>query len=146
MNEPQIVLIEDNPADVFLVEMALKENDVQYKMTLFNNGEEALKVLCAPEGAELISFVPDAILLDLNTPRSDGFSVLNQLRHTPRLAHVPMAIITSSQATSDIARVSRFGEVRYIQKPSRLETFLSTVGQAVKEMLEPHHPDPARTG
>ena len=135
MGESQVVLIEDNPADVFLVQMALKESNVRCEMTMFNNGEEALSVLCPPEGAEPNHFVPDAILLDLNTPKSDGFSVLIRLRQTPRLAHVPIAIITSSQATSDKARVSRLGAVRYIQKPSQLEAFLSTVGQAVKEML-----------
>jgi CheY-like chemotaxis protein len=104
-------------------------------MTMFNNGEEALATLCPPEGAGPNTFVPDAILLDLNTPKSDGFSVLIRLRQTPRFAHVPIAIITSSQASSDRARVSRLGSIRYIQKPSHLEAFLSTVGQAVKEML-----------
>ena len=135
VSQCQVVLIEDNPADVFLVQLALKENDVPCKITMFNNGEEALSVLCPPEGAEPNTFVPDAILLDLNTPKSDGFSVLIRLREAPRLAHVPIAIITSSQATSDKDRISRLGAIRYIQKPSQLEAFLSTVGQAVKEML-----------
>ncbi|MGH9630356.1 MAG: hypothetical protein ACRD7E_18745 [Bryobacteraceae bacterium] len=68
---------------------------------MFNNGEEALQALCPPEGAEPNTFIPDAILLDLNTPKSDGFNVLIRLRQTPRLAHVPIAILTLSQATSD---------------------------------------------
>jgi len=131
----QIVLIEDNPADVFLVELALRENNVACDMTLFNNGEEALSVLCPPEGRVENTFVPDAILLDLNTPKSDGFSVLARLRLNSRLAEVPIAIITSSQATSDRDRISRFGGIRYIKKPSQLDAFLSTVGRAVKEMI-----------
>ena len=135
MSQCQIVLIEDNPADVFLVRLALKENDVPCEMTLFNNGEEALRVLCPQNGDAENAFVPDVILLDLNTPRSDGFSVLARLRQTPRLAKVPIAIITSSQATSDQDRIARLGGIRYIQKPSQLEAFLSTVSRAVKEML-----------
>lgn len=134
--EIQIVLIEDNPADVFLVQMALKENEVPCEMTVFENGEEALTVLCPQEDAAPNTFVPDVILLDLNTPKSDGFQVLMRLKQTPRLSQVPIAIITSSQATSDRDRISRIGSVRYILKPSQLEAFLSTVGLAVKEMLE----------
>jgi chemotaxis family two-component system response regulator Rcp1 len=135
LSQCQIVLIEDNPADVLLVRLALKENDVPCEMTLFNNGEEALRVLCPPEGGMENTFVPDAILLDLNTPKSDGFSVLARLRETPRLAKVPIAIITSSQATSDQDRITRLGGIRYIQKPSPLDAFLSIVSKAVKEML-----------
>jgi two-component system, chemotaxis family, response regulator Rcp1 len=136
MKAAQIVLIEDNPADVYLVELALKESGVIYEMTKFKRGEEALQALCPPEGtADTSAFMPDAILLDLNTPKSDGFQVLIKMKLSPRLAHVPMAIITSSQATSDKHRTVLQG-ARYIQKPAQLEEFLNTVGHAVKEMLE----------
>src|SRR6266446_10439670 len=101
MKPAQIVLIEDNPADVYLVELALEEYGVTYEMTKFKSGEEALRALCSPEVTETSAFVPDAILLDLNTPKSDGFEVLIQLKQAPHLAHVPMAVITSSQAPSD---------------------------------------------
>ena len=63
MKPAQIVLIEDNPADVLLVELALKENDIICHLTRFANGEEAVRVLCGPEAPD--SLVPDAILLDL---------------------------------------------------------------------------------
>ena len=138
MSPCRIVLIEDNPADVFLVQLALSENNVPCEMTLFNNGEEALGVLCPPDGTAENTFVPDAILLDLNTPRSDGFSVLARLRLNSRLAEVPIAIITSSQATSDQDRIARLG-IRYIKKPSQLDAFLSTVGGAVQEMIRNLH-------
>jgi two-component system, chemotaxis family, response regulator Rcp1 len=135
MKAAQIVLIEDNPADVYLVELALKESGVICEMTKFTSGEEALRALCPAEGTETSALVPDAILLDLNTPKSDGFEVLIKMKLSPRLAHVPMAIITSSQATSDKHRTVLQG-TRYIEKPAQLEEFLNTVGQAVKEMLE----------
>ena len=135
MKAAQIVLIEDNSADVFLVELALRESCIIYEMTRFKSGEEALRSLCPPEGSETSAFVPDAILLDLNTPKSDGFEVLIKLKLSPRLARVPMAIITSSQATSDKHRASLQG-TRYIQKPAQLEAFLTTVGQAIREMIE----------
>jgi len=135
MKAAQIVLIEDNPADVFLVELALKESGIAYEMTKFKSGQEALTVLCPPEGTDISAFVPDAILLDLNTPQSDGFQVLIKLKLSPRLARVPMAVITSSPATSDKHRTALQG-TRYIQKPAQLEEFLTTVGQAVKDIIE----------
>ena len=135
MKPAQIVLIEDNPADVYLVELALKEKGITHEMTRLNSGEEALRALCPSDGTETSAFVPDAILLDLNTPKSDGFEVLITLKLSPRLARVPMAIITSSQAASDKHRTALQG-TRYIQKPAQLQEFLTTVGQAVKEMLD----------
>ena len=142
MGQWQIVVIEDNPADVFLVQLALESNDVACEMTTFENGQEALKVLCPAGETGSNALVPDAILLDLNTPKSDGFDVLNEIRKSPRLSHTPVAILTSSQATSDKGRASRMG-VRYIEKPSHLEAFLSTVGNAVKDMLAQKAPRPA---
>jgi CheY-like chemotaxis protein len=135
MRTKRIVLIEDNPADVLLVQKALEAEGVACEMTEFESGLEALKVLCPPEGTEANLFVPDAILLDLNTPKSDGFNVLVRIKNTPHLADVPIAIFTSSQAGSDKARSDSLGAARYIQKPSGLDEFLSTVGRAIKEML-----------
>jgi chemotaxis family two-component system response regulator Rcp1 len=133
MNPAEIVLIEDNAADVFLIELALKENGIVHRLTRFTSGEEAVQILCNPD--DMDPLVPDAILLDLNTPRSDGFQVLATLKQAPRFAGVPIAIITSSRATSDKHR-ARLNGTRLIEKPSQLAAFLSTVGEAVKEMLE----------
>ena len=127
MKPAQIVLIEDNPADVLLVQLALKENHVACELTTFSSGREALRTLCPPAETETNAFVPDAILLDLNTPKSDGFEVLDKLKQTPHLAHVPVAIITSSRAAKDKARTYRLGAIRYVQKPSQLEEFLANL-------------------
>ena len=132
MNPARIILIEDNPADVLLIELALKENGIPYDLKRFETGEEALRILCGPDAPD--DAVPDAILLDLNTPRSDGFQVLIKLKQFPRFARVPIAIISSSPATSDKHR-SHLQGTRYIEKPSQLNDFIATVGGAVREML-----------
>jgi CheY-like chemotaxis protein len=75
MNVAHIVLVEDNPGDVLLIEMALKANCIPYELTRFESGQDAVDALCAP-CAVTHPFHPDAILLDLNTPKSDGFEVL----------------------------------------------------------------------
>jgi CheY-like chemotaxis protein len=74
------------PADVLLVELALKESGIQFELTRFANGEEAVKCLCAPGAEKTAAVQPDVILLDLNTPKSDGFAILGKLRlnSTPR--------------------------------------------------------------
>ncbi|HEY3742752.1 MAG TPA: response regulator [Bryobacteraceae bacterium] len=132
MKSAQIVLIEDNPADVTLVEMALKENGIEHTLTRFENGEDAIRILCA--GLPKVDLKPDVILLDLNTPRTDGFETLHRIRDTPRLLGVPIAILTSSGDRKDKHRATLQG-ARYIVKPLQLKEFLSTVGRAVQEML-----------
>jgi len=132
MKPAQIVLIEDNPADVLLVTMALKENGVEHVLTPFESGQDAIRALCAePEDSGL---VPDAILLDLNTPGIDGFEALHRFKESPRLCDVPIAILTSSRDRKDKHRAAIQG-ARYIEKPSQLNDFLMSVGHAVKEML-----------
>ena len=132
MKPALIVLIEDNPADVLLVKMALEENGITHALTQFDSGTEALEKLCFPKAGEL---VPDAILLDLNTPQTDGFEALRTLKQSPRLSNVPIAILTSSRAIADKRRAALEG-TRYIEKPSQLVEFLDSVGGAVKEMLD----------
>jgi CheY-like chemotaxis protein len=130
MNTAQIVLIEDNPADVELVKLAVQEAGVKGEITLFPNGRDALKALAEPT----LSLQPDVILLDLNTPRTDGFEVHLKLRQLPRLSQVPIAILTSSRARADKHRAALQG-ARYVEKPSQLQDFLTTVGELIKELL-----------
>ena len=131
MKSRHIVLIEDNPVDVFLVEKALAKAGIDCTLTHFTNGNEAVRVLCAhQDGAP----VPDAILLDLNTPWSDGFEALLRLQQAPRLANVPIAILTGSNDHTDKHRAAVHG-ARYIEKPIGMQEFFDTVGKAVKEML-----------
>jgi CheY-like chemotaxis protein len=132
MKPARIVLVEDNPADVYLFELALRENGICYELIHFETGAEAVHGLCDLETMQTER--PDIILLDLNTPRSDGFQVLLRFRNNPDFATVPMAIITSSRASSDKFR-SHLQGVRLIEKPSQLEDFLEAVGKAVQEML-----------
>lgn len=132
MKPAQIVLIEDNPADVLLVKKALRENGIDHSLTQFESGIEAIRVLCAANPDSY--FVPDAILLDLNTPRTDGFEALHRLMEFPRFAGVPIAILTSSRDRKDKHRAALQG-ARYIEKPSQLSEFLTSVGGTVREML-----------
>jgi two-component system, chemotaxis family, response regulator Rcp1 len=135
MRALEIVLIEDNPGDVRLVQMALDEAELPHQLTRFKNGHEAMESLCATPGKAGQVFVPDAILMDLNTPRSDGFEVLKRLKETEHLSGVPIAIMTSSPAISDKNRSRTLGAECYIEKPASLDDFLNVVGTAVKKLV-----------
>jgi len=126
----RIVLVEDNPGDVFLVRKALKEKGIAVDLTCFEDGQEALKSLLQPRRK-----VPDLILLDLNVPKIEGVDVLRTVRNTPHLADVPVLILTSSESPTDIHRTGLLGAARYITKPSGLDDFLREVGRGVEETL-----------
>src|SRR6476620_9083688 len=129
---PHIVLIEDNPSDIYLMKLALEESGLAFELTSFENGAQALRSLC-PEAGE--SLIPDLILLDLNTPGTDGFEVLGSIRGNAQLANVPVAIITSSASPADKHRAAMIGATTYIQKPTELEAFFKRVSSAVKQLL-----------
>jgi CheY-like chemotaxis protein len=130
----QIMLVEDNPADVFLIKKALEANNVESDVMHFPDGDQAITSLLSASddhGAQL----PDLILLDLNLPRRDGLDILHAIRSNPRLVDIPVAILTSSEAPSDKNRASRIGAVHYIVKPPELASFLGEVGRAINDLL-----------
>lgn len=139
-----IVLIEDNPSDVYLMKLALEENGLKFQMTNFQSGADALTTLCPGPADPASPPVPDIILLDLNTPRVDGFEVLAAIRRNARLALVPVAVVTSSASPIDRRRAELLGATAYIQKPTQLAAFIDSVGAAVKSMLAA--PPPAVLG
>jgi len=126
----RILLVEDNPGDVYLVEKALRTRRIDYDLMRYEDGEEAIRAV-----AEVNSQVPDLILLDLNLPKREGFEILQSIRGRPWLVGVPVAIFTSSEDGRDRHRVALMGAERYIHKPPTLDEFVDEVGRAIEEML-----------
>jgi chemotaxis family two-component system response regulator Rcp1 len=126
----RIFLVEDNAADVYLLEKALQDRGLHYELILFEDGERGVNALAASS-----SPVPDLILLDLNLPRRDGFEVLAVIRGNPSLVGVPVGILTSSDSESDRHRVRLLAVERFIHKPAVLEEFVQTVGRSVDDLL-----------
>jgi two-component system, chemotaxis family, response regulator Rcp1 len=92
-----ILLVEDNEADVRLTQEVLTESKVQNNLIIANNGEEALACL-RREGKYRGSPRPDLILLDLNLPVKDGREVLAQIKSDPHFKSIPVVILTTSKA------------------------------------------------
>src|SRR5205809_7297895 len=100
----EILLVEDNPADVRLMIEALKDARVANRLHVARDGVEAIAMLKDDTGAVPR---PDLILLDLNLPRKDGREVLQEIKQDERLRHIPVVILSTSQAEQDIVQSYR---------------------------------------
>jgi DNA-binding response OmpR family regulator len=126
----RVMVVEDNPGDVYLLEKALKSRDLRYELCRYDDGDQAIRALENDECA-----TPDLVILDLNLPRREGFDVLQTVRSKPSMVGVPVGILTSSDAEKDRHRIAVAGGERYIHKPPMLEDFIDQVGHAIEEML-----------
>ena len=124
--EVEILLVEDNPGDVRLTVEALKEGKVHNRMSVAQDGVEALAFL-RREGKHASSPRPDLILLDLNLPRKDGREVLAEIKADPSLRRIPVVILTTSRAEEDILKTYDLHANCYITKPVDLDQFLSVI-------------------
>jgi len=126
----RIVLVEDNPPDVLLIKEALQHYGLAHTLQHYTNGEEAAKAIAA--AAE----PPDLFLLDLNVPRLHGLELLRIIREQPAVAHVPVAIVTSSRSAEDRAESEKLGADAYIVKPNSYSDFRTQLGQSVVDLLQ----------
>jgi len=131
---PEILLAEDNPADVYLIREALREHCVDCTLRVASDGTEVLRVI-SPEQSHGEAQRLGLIILDLNLPQHDGIEILQRLQETPELAHVPVVILTSSDSPRDRLIANQLGAKRYLRKPSSLEEFLN-LGAVFKDLLE----------
>ncbi len=125
----RIVVVEDNPADVLLLEEALKQHGVEYTLEHFSNGEEAAGAISAMREP------PALFILDLNVPRIYGLELLRLIRETPAVAGAPVAILTSSQAPADKIQSQQLGASAYIVKPMGFQEFVANVGGPIVRLL-----------
>jgi len=122
----EILLVEDNPADVRLTVEILKETKVRNVLTVASDGNEALERL-RRTGRYTHAVRPDLILLDLDLPKKDGKQVLAEIKADPVLKRIPVVILTSSKAEEDIVKSYNLYANCYVTKPVDLEQFVKVV-------------------
>jgi two-component system response regulator len=118
-----ILLVEDNPDDAALTELALR-GSVAADLEIARDGQEALDYLLS-DGSDL----PRLVLLDLGLPDTDGLEVLRRIREHERTSLIPVVILTSSSSPNDVAAGYRYGANRYVCKPVDFDEFAGLIGQ-----------------
>jgi two-component system, chemotaxis family, response regulator Rcp1 len=122
----EILLVEDNPADVRLTQEALRESKISNRLHAVGDGEQALRFL-RREGEHAESPRPDLVLLDLNLPRLNGREVLAQVKADPALRRIPVVVLTTSEAEEDILRSYDLHANAYVRKPVDFHQFTDVV-------------------
>lgn len=123
---PTVLYVEDDPDDRLLAEMAQRESGVANPLVFVADGEEAMHYLRrSGNHADRVGLPqPGIILLDLNMPGVDGQETLQMIRADPALRRIPVVILTTSTAATDIAASYDAGANSYIVKPSTFSSFV----------------------
>ena len=132
---PRILIVDDDPADVEIMKILLKEAGLRFTLDVCDDGQEASQRLSARQRAEPF---PDLVLLDLNLPRKNGSEILQEIKADPRTRDIPVIILTTSASPEDIAGFQMFKNTICLIKPYVLReyapimaTILNTLHRAV---------------
>lgn len=126
MRPIEILLVEDNPADVRLTQEVLKEDKILIHLSVVSNGVEALSFL-RQEGKYKNAPRPDLVMLDLNLPRKDGREALAEIKTDENLKIIPVVVFTISGTEEDILKSYNLHANCYITKPVNLDQFIKIV-------------------
>lgn len=129
----QILVIEDNDSDVFLLDRALKKQNFPFELVHLLNGSEALAFI-RRQGAYTAAAAPNLILLDLNLSKYTGEDMLREIRNATHLAGVPVCVWSSSRSQRDEFLLKDLGVSQFISKPSGLDQFME-IGKIIKDLL-----------
>ncbi len=116
MNEVHILLVEDNEGDIILTTEAFKDMQLENKISIVRDGEEALRFL-RKQDSYTDAATPQLILMDINLPGMDGKELLEVIKKDPELKEIPVVMLTSSAADADISECYDKHVNWYITKP-----------------------------
>ena len=118
----KVLLIEDNHADVRIVQELFKDFKTKTELYAVNDGVEALEFL-NKKGKYENKVYPDLILLDLNLPQMDGFEVLKEIKNNDDLKDIPVIVLTTSNTETDILKAHKFQVNCFITKPLAFDEY-----------------------
>jgi len=124
--KPEVLVVDDNPADGDLTTEALSRCSCPHQVRLVPDGIQAIEFL-RRQGKYSSARPPDLVILDLNLPGKDGRAVLAEVKTDPLLKRTPIVIFSTSRANSDIKGTLELGANSYVSKPGNLQEFMSTV-------------------
>ena len=112
----EILLVEDNPADADLIQESLAEAGVQHRLSVIENGAEALAFL-RRQGKYANAVRPALIVLDLSLPVKDGRETLRDIKGDDDLKRIPVVVLTTSNKPEDVLRCYDLHANCYLTKP-----------------------------
>ena len=130
-NAVRILLVEDNPADVYLFRKALTEAGLDFELTVIEDGGSAIAFV---RGDGAGGPVPDLAVIDLSLPKDSGIQIVQELRARERFSAMPVVIASSSPEPPPSLQHEQLRIARYITKPPDLDDFLQ-IGVTLKEIL-----------
>ena len=140
----EILLIEDNPADVVLTLRGLKKHNLSNKVMVINDGAEALDYIFARGEYEdrNIENIPRLILLDLKLPKVHGLDILREIKSNETTKVIPVVVLTSSPEEKDVIESYKLGVNSYITKPVDFDKFLKAAEEIGLYWVLLNHPLP----
>lgn len=126
MEAINILLVEDNEGDILLTTEALTEAKIANKISVVKDGWSAVQFL-EKKGEYSNEVSPDLVLLDINLPKMNGHEVLESIKSNPDIKHIPVIILTTSSAETDILLSYQKFANCYVTKPVNVNDFLRVV-------------------
>ena len=126
MKSIHILLIEDNEGDILLTKEAFEDAKILNQLSIARDGQQAIQFLEKREPFTDVE-TPDLILLDVNLPKKNGHEVLQHIKGSNSLKHIPVIMLTTSVSEKDIAKSYENHANCYITKPVELEDFLNVI-------------------
>jgi CheY-like chemotaxis protein len=126
----KILVIEDNPGDVFLLRPALNKHHEPYVLEILRDGQEALEFISVQRAGAQEE--PCVIVLDLHLPKHSGADVLKVIRQEPVLAHIQVVALTTLASPSDEQEVRELGVRLYKAKPNQMEEWIKLAAEILE--------------
>ena len=124
----ELLLCEDNPGDIYLIEDSFAKSKTNYTINKLTDGSDVMGYL-RQENQYKDAARPDIVILDLNLPGKHGFEILGEIKADSLLRTIPIVVLTSSKAKQDVLTSYQLQASCYIVKPSDLKTFLAAIRQ-----------------
>ena len=128
MKPIHILLVEDNEGDILLTTEAFEEGKIANKITVVRDGEAAIDYL-DKAGAYNEAPTPDLVLLDVNLPKKNGQEVLQHIKSSEAIRHIPVVMLTTSSSEKDIMESYKNYANSYITKPVEISSFINIISR-----------------
>jgi CheY-like chemotaxis protein len=129
MQATKILLVEDDPNDIELIQIALEQYNFVNKIDIVTDGEQALHYLFGRDGQPPTHALPKLVLLDLKLPKINGLQLLEMIRKSPHTRNLVVVVMTSSAENVDLKACYDLGVNSYIVKPLDFQQFVEVSRQ-----------------